>query len=344
MNHHRLAFLQVLDTDAEGRGAEAPPTFTAPLHQRERWNLNVGGASAPRPSEHPTTCPYPYLHLTAHRLLITGIMTVCVMFVAAAADTSKPEILDSGLKPETVEQRPYRDYVRECLDLLISRGTDRYGKVHAPILVSILDVRTRECPENPLPLDEKFRVIRRERRGPAGANLYFDQSTLRAMLALSRISGDKRYAEFADQCTGYWMKHLVDDKGFFWWGWHRHYDVFRDVMTGHMGNPHEIHVQEAMWPELWRVNKEAVRREIEAVWQWHVIDKQTGEVNRHGDGQRGCDFAMTGGEVLRAFAFLHAQTKEPVWLDRARLVANYYWKARDPKTNLIPNRPNAGTN
>jgi len=34
--------------------------------------------------------------------------------------------------------------------------------------------------------------------------------------------------------------------------------------------------------------------------------------------------------------------KEQQWFDRAKLVANYYWKRRDPKTNLLPERPNAG--
>jgi hypothetical protein len=90
------------------------------------------------------------------------------------------------------------------------------------------------------------------------------------------------------------------------------------------------------------VNRNAVAREIEAIWQWHVIDKKSGEVNRHGDGRRGCDFAMSGGEILYAFAFLYSQTGRRQWLDRARLVADYYWQRRDPKTSLIPNRPNAG--
>jgi hypothetical protein len=70
------------------------------------------------------------------------------------------------------------------MDLLMQYGTDRYGEVHAPILVSILDVETRDCPEQPESLDEAFRVIRRERRNPAGANLLTDQPTLRAMYAL----------------------------------------------------------------------------------------------------------------------------------------------------------------
>lgn len=87
----------------------------------------------------------------------------------------------------------------------------------------------------------------------------------------------------------------------------------------------------------------AVTREIEAIWQWHVLDKTSGECNRHGDGQRGCDFAMSGGEILRSFAFLYSQTKDPQWLRRTRLVADYYWRSRHPDTNLIPNRPNAGS-
>ncbi len=121
--------------------------------------------------------------------------------------------------------------------MLIERGTDRYGEVQSPVLMNILDVQTRTCPENPLPLG----------------------------------------------------------------------DAYRDEMTGHMGNPHEIHIQRAIWPELWKVNPTAVTREIEAIWQWHVVDKTSGECNRHGDGQRGCDFAMSGGEILRSFAFLYHQ-------------------------------------
>ena len=56
------------------------------------------------------------------------------------------EILDSGIAPGEVEKRPYRDYAAECVDALIKDGTDRYGKVKTPMLVTMLDVRSRECP------------------------------------------------------------------------------------------------------------------------------------------------------------------------------------------------------
>ncbi len=248
----------------------------------------------------------------------------------------------------------YTEHVQNCIDLLLAHGTDKYGEVHTPLLVTILDVESRACPEIPEKLDEYFRVTRRDRRSPGGSNLLTDQPTLKAMYAMSDITGHSDYADFANRYSNYVMKNLVDEQGFFWWGWHRHYDVFKDSREGHNPNrakwgksviPHEIHAMNGIaWDRLWVVDKDAVTKEVEAIWSWHVINKKSGEINRHGDGNRGCDFTMSGGAFIEAFAFMYSKTKDPPWLDRARLVADYYWKWKNPKTNLLPERPNAGKN
>ncbi len=248
--------------------------------------------------------------------------------------------------------RSYLEPVKKCVDTLMAHGTDTYGDVQTPVLVSILDVESRVCPADPAKLDEAFRVTRRGRRSPAGSNLLTDQPTLKVMYALSTITGNKDYAAFADRYAGYVMKNLVDEQNFFWWGWHRHYDIFKDRWEGHNPNkakwgksviPHEIHAITCIdWDALWAVNPEAVRKEIEAIWQWHVINKQTGEINRHGDGNKGCNFTMSAGAFIEAFVFLYTKTKDPVWLDRAKLLENHYWARRNPETNLFPERPNAG--
>jgi hypothetical protein len=240
-------------------------------------------------------------------------------------------------------KRSYFSYVQECVTSLIQHGTDRYGKIATPVLVSIIDIDSLLCPRQPLPVDEYFRVTRRDRRNPAGANLLTDQPLLKTMFYLSLVSGDNVFAESATNYIRYWLDHLVDDKGFFWWGWHRHYDVYRDVPDGHEGSPHEIHAIHAIdWERLGMVNQKAVAKEIEAIWEWHVIDKKTGEINRHGDAKPGCDFSMSAGAFIEAFAFMYAKTEEQQWLDRAVLIADYYWQRRNPVTNLIPERPNAG--
>ena len=240
-------------------------------------------------------------------------------------------------------EKSYLAYVRECLDILMAHGTDTYGPEHTPILVSILDVESRISPEDPLALDEAWRVTRRERRNPAGANLLTDNTLLRTMLFLSQVTGEGSYEEFASRYTDYYLRNLVDREGLIWWGWHRHYDVFKDSMDGHQGNHHEIHSINCInWEHLWKQNQEAVEREIKALWKWHVIDKQTGEINRHADGRPGCDFSMSSGAIIEAFCFLYKKTNHESWLDRAMLLANYYWDRRNPDTDLFPERPNAG--
>lgn len=251
------------------------------------------------------------------------------------------QILSS--KPVLDEKRSYSSYVQECITLLMQHGTDRYGKTNTPILASIFDIDSMLCPSQPKALDEYYRVTRRDRRAPAGANLLFDQPLLKAMFHLAAVTGDTVFASGAAKYIQYYLRHLVDEKGFFWWGWHRHYDVYRDVMDGHDGNPHEIQAIHGIdWEHLWLSDRQAVENEINANWQWHVVDKMTGEVNRHGDARHGCDFSMSAGAFIEAFCFMYIKSGEKQWLERAQLLADYYWQQRNPETNLFPDRPNAG--
>ena len=78
----------------------------------------------------------------------------------------------------------YTSYVEKCMDILMKHGADRHGDVHAPILVSILDVETRTCPLIPEKLDEYFRVTRRDRCSPGGSNHRTDQPSRTAGKAI----------------------------------------------------------------------------------------------------------------------------------------------------------------
>ena len=288
----------------------------------------------------------PFFGLARVATLITGglILLQCDASSILAEDSEAPEpqtvVLESGLSPRDVTKRSYLSYVTECADLLMQYGTDRYGPKHAPILVSILDVRTRNCPENPAPCDEKWRVTRRNRRNPAAANMLVDQPTIKALHHLSAASGDNRYARFANTHMDYYMKNLVDEKGLFWWGWHRWYNVFGEYRGILDYAPHEIHAIHCIaWERLWQVNPQAVRKEIEALWKWHIIDKKTGDLNRH-DSEDDCgDFSMSGGAFLYAFAFLYSKTGDDLWLDRSKLVADHYYKSRNEDTDLVHDTP-----
>lgn len=238
----------------------------------------------------------------------------------------------------------YRACVRSCLDNLLARGTDRYGSVHTPMLMSILDVRTGEAPREPLLLDGHVRGEERPgRRNPGGCDLWDDQPLLRTLYRFGDLAGDARYREAADAYTRAFFERARKPNGLLAWGSHLFYNAYTDAIDDDRhGDPHEILVILANWEEMWRVDPVTVRREIEGIWRWHVVDQETGRHNRHDDAAPGCDFAFSGSSLIHAFAFLYSQTDEPLWLERAKLVAEWHRGHRHPETGLVPDAPSTG--
>lgn len=247
----------------------------------------------------------------------------------------KIDVLPEVKPPELSD---YLRPVHATLDALARHGTDRYGIVHSPIWMSILDVETLESPRHPLALDEDVRVQRRGRRAPGGSNLFLDQAMLRAARRLSERSGQPHYEETARRYVSYYLGHFVDSQtGLIEWGPHNFVDAHADAVEFLEGHYHEIHAWLPYWSFLHECNPAAIEREIAGIWQWH-FNPETAQFGRHPERGAGCSFAMTGGEFVAAFAFLHKVTGTRAWLDVAVRAANVHWSARNKSTNLIPNQ------
>lgn len=243
------------------------------------------------------------------------------------------------LEPGTLQ--PWAYYVRECLDTLLERGTDRYGEKHTPVLMSIIDIKTLAAPRIPPLYDGYVRTEgRRHRRAEGGANLWNDQATLRAMYLIGKQTGDPKYARAADAYFEYVLKNCKNDKGLPLWGSHCHYDAYADAPGGDVrgGGVHEILIRKAEWRQLYRSSPERLLEVGEAIWQHHVQDKQTGMHNRHDSAGTG-DFAFSGGSIASAFSCLYEKTGDEKWLHRAQLIADWHWIARNPQTGLAPTSP-----
>lgn len=243
------------------------------------------------------------------------------------------------------DQEVYRDIVRTQVDLLLEHGMDTYGPEKLPILMSIIDPRTLSSPESPEVLDGLIRSEGRlHRRNPAGSDLWDDQPLLRVLYTLGEQTEDARYADAANAYIKAYTEHARRPNGLLSWGTHVFYDAYRDAPGGDQdgAGPHEILVLCPQWERMYAVAPEAMRSEIQGIWDYHMVDLETGEHNRHDDRQRGCDFAFSGGEFAYAFAFLYKQTGDEEWLRRAKLVAGRHWNARNPETNLAPDAPATG--
>ncbi len=255
-------------------------------------------------------------------------------------DTALDKKLEASAVIRPADEWPWRRYVSTCLDTLIEHGKDRYGSVHTPMLMSILDVYTLDSPENPPLLDANVRTEGRPTHGrlsPGGTNLWMDQPVIKAMYECSRATGDSKYSEAADAYFDYAMKNCRKSNGMFVWGSHSYWHGFSERGSG--DGVHEILIKHADWASMYRLNPEAVRAEIEGIWKWHVVDKKTGLHNRHDDGRVGCDFAFSGGSFAIAFSFMYSVTADETYLDKARLVADWHWNHRNAKTGLVPDAP-----
>lgn len=263
-----------------------------------------------------------------------GLLIWAAIITAAAPDALPA---DAAVK--------YRHAVESCLDNLLEHGTDRYGKTHSAMLMSIMDVETNTSPQVPETLDGLIRSEGRlHRRNPGGCDLWDDQPLIRTLYAFSELTGDQRYARAADDYIAAYFKHAPKPNGLLAWGSHIYYDAFADAPGGDNDGtgPHEILVLCPNWERMWKVNPEAVEKEIELIWRWHVVDRKTGLHNRHDDRRPGCDFAFSGGEFGYAFAFLYSKTGKPKHLQWAKTVFGRHWNTRNPETNLAPDAPSTG--
>ncbi len=275
-------------------------------------------------------------------------------------DWALDRILDCGLEPEDFfvpkpgrarricmlglpPRGPWLGLVIGAADRLLEYGTDRYGPVKTPMLMAILDPRARSSPESPLALDTEayFEEGRAHRRAIRGSNFWYDQATIRVLYRLSKLTGNPKYAEAADRAIDAFFERAIRESGLPAWGTHVYYDAYADRPAGDADGrgPHEILVYHAEWGELYRRNPAGTRRIVEAIWDRHVCDPSTGQHNRHDDGRPGCDFAFSGGSFVLACAALYAETRDEKFLERAKTIASWHWRHRDPKTGLIPDAP-----
>ncbi len=237
----------------------------------------------------------------------------------------------------------YLDLVQGCADTLIEKGRDRYGETHTPLFMCVIDAETLNA-SHEMPLHDG--LVRTEgrlhRRNLGGCDLWEDQELLRVLYQLSEMTGQAKYRQAANESMDHFLKHCIKPStGLLTWGSHIYWDAYTDSPAGDGDGtgPHELLVREPEWEMMWRVNPERVQDQIERMWDWHICDPKTGQHNRHDDKSPGCDFAFCGSEFIYAFAFLHLKTGDPIWEQRAKLILNYHWEARNKETDLAPDAP-----
>ncbi|MEW5976675.1 MAG: hypothetical protein AB1898_12805 [Acidobacteriota bacterium] len=257
---------------------------------------------------------------------------------------------------------PYLAAARTFLDTLIEKGTDRHGRKQTPVFCLALDPDTYAPPRSPEKVDwdyaRSFERLYRDfgyywKSHLHGSGLIYDQGTIRALYGLSAVTGVPRYAAAADAYLTFFLENMVSPQtGMFGWGEHIFYNVFLDVLIGGAFTvrssrnflfAHELERWTTIYDLMWEKSPEKTKAEIEAIYEYKIIDHETFLNNRHSDyfsGRRTGDvltFIKHSGLFAHAFAFLHSKTGDPRYLQWARRMADLFWGHRHPRTNLVRN-------
>ena len=241
--------------------------------------------------------------------------------------------------------------VREFADTVLACARDVHGAQPTPLLASYLNAGNHEP------------ALLRSGRDPETAmvlsNLATQQTFLRTLDGLTKLTGESDYRDRALQISRYALQHLRRN-GLLFWGGHTGFDLVgkRLMFMAHKGRQHELKCHFPYYDLMWDADAGATRDFIEAFWQGHIRDWSSLDFDRHGrldvdsyspgdnswrreygDGRVffpgvGLTFINTGSDLLYAAAMLYHFSRDEAPLTWAKRLAHRYEETRNPETGM----------
>ena len=265
--------------------------------------------------------------------------------VQAADAPARPPLTSQGQQAwsKVVNDGDYAGIARAYSDYMIAYGRDRYGKVHSPLFMTVLNRKTGKPLRAPYPhvitkpyapglrRDHKMRPYDRTY---AGSNPLQDLPLYGLLYRLSEVTGNKHYGEEADKSIAWFLANTQADSGLFPWGSHMFYHVEKDQGVFSDGRYGE-HEYNFVWP-YWEQNPEALKRFAHGVWDKHIRNKKTGHFNRHSNaGGSGMEFPGTGSCFIEVWAREYGRSADPEMKQHIQTLLKLYRSMRNPKTGAM---------
>ena len=238
---------------------------------------------------------------------------------------------------------PIFRYVREHANSMLACGRDNCGEEPGPLFAGTIDVG--RC-EPTLFYTIPPPGIRLSDFNWCGNNLMHDIPFLETLNALSRITGDGRYAEAVDRVFAFYGANCPHpDTGLFPWGEHAQWS-FPDRRTlpchfsyglshllddNYITHDHLRFAPEWFWEGMWKHHPDAVVRFAHGLNR-HIVNEDTFEHNRHAsltanwwrdpknpDDGPGKDFARHAGHYIFDCLFAYRKSGDrslPDWCRR----------------------------
>ena len=251
------------------------------------------------------------------------------------------------------ESSKYLNAVREFADNVLKYGRDNYGPKHTPLFVDGLNIHTDEPVKWISPKGDWQTATETEEW--ILSNFASQQTLLRTLDGLSEITGDPKYRQAAMDAIRYMFQHVRTPSGLFYWGHVTAYDALRDTPRGNTSRE-SIKIHYPYYELMWKVNPDATKKLIEALWCAHVMDWSNLDFNRIGittaDQEEpwnheykvsptffkskygGGGFFVTATSLIHAGTTLYRLSQQEQPLIWSKRLAHRYVQTRHPKTGI----------
>ena len=289
---------------------------------------------------------------TGSFILATALLLSTVVATQAQDKVSRKSPLTPAKQQEwrkVLADYNYMEIAKAYADYMIEYGRDRYGKVHSPLFVTVMDRKSGKTfrPSYAHVITKPFAPgLRRDHkmrpydRTYFGSNPLQDLALYRLLYRLSELTGENRYGEEADKSIAWFL-----DNG--WssatklpaWGTHMYYDVGKDmaIFSSHDNPNHGYGGHEYNWPwPYWDQNPKALNRFAHSLWNECINNKETGHFSRHSNEDTvGMEFPQTGSCFMENWAREYGRSGEPEMKKYIQTLLKLYRSMRDPATGAM---------
>ena len=246
----------------------------------------------------------------------------------------------------------YLRMVREYADCLLQNGRDSVGEKHSPLIAALMDRKTLK----PLVADDNWAArwkgnefsiqgirVRSYDRMPWGANPMHDQNLYQVLYALTKITGDKKYAEEADKTLKFFFENCQSkNTALMAWGEHLGWN-FR-IEKIHSDGNHEFFRPWVLWDACYRLAPDACERFARGLREHQV--QPDGNFSRHArysahGPSMNSNYPRHGGYYIATWARAYAHTKDEFFAKAIEVQLVFHRGSKVDK-GIIPCASNKG--
>lgn len=298
------------------------------------------------------------------RQIVLVLNAVVAIVLLSSCSTGGEQKLEQTAGQDNCQDPDYLAIVKSYVETLVQKCRDTHGSVHSPLIATTVDRGTlRMYGRQDIEWLRQIRLqdwenwrIRNADRAIECANPQHDQNLYQVLYALTEITGDKRYADQADNTLKWFFENCQSPTtGLLAWGEHMGWNLNSENIVQNdplkhklvhegLARAYEIHEFAqpwVLWDRSFELAPEPCLRFAGGLWDHQMADDKTGNFSRHANYSRhqtftDAEFPRHGGFYIATWAHAYSRTKDGVYVKAIETLVDYFNGRRSTVSDGLP--------